>query len=144
MSLLDDINAARARTVVYLDQDGAAGMYCWRCEGCSASKPFDGDYEIVTPFPHADGCRGRSLRETAPCRFCAGTGRVELAQCAEIVNGRPCKRRTRASEDPSYLAEFPEREHLRPYCGFHGNARVRAEWRAEYAVADRALASPDV
>lgn len=132
MSLTGDIKAARSRAVVYLDQDGAAGMYCWRCEGCSATRPFDGDYEITAPFPHAADCRGRVLRETAPCRFCAGTGRVERARCVVVVDGRPCKHPAR--NDPEYFELYPEREDERPYCSRHGNAWGRARYRAAEAL----------
>lgn len=65
------------------------------------------------------------MSETALCRFCQGTGRVEVARCAEIVNGRRCKNLAR--NDPAYFEAYPEREYTRPYCGMHGNLRIRGE-----------------
>lgn len=58
-----------------------------------------------------------------PCRACEGTGHIELARCAEIVHGRRCKNPVR--NDPHYFWEFPDREYVKPYCGMHGNARLR-------------------
>lgn len=69
------------------------------------------------------------MSETVPCRFCDGTGRIEIDRCAEIVNGRRCKQRAR--NDPSYFEQMPDREYSRPYCGMHGNQRIRAAIRQE-------------
>jgi hypothetical protein len=61
--------------------------------------------------------------DTVPCRFCAGSGRIPADACSEIVNGRPC--RGKVIPDPAYYDQFPERTHLRGYCGMHRNARLR-------------------
>lgn len=58
------------------------------------------------------------------CRFCEGTGRVSVERCAEIVHGRQCKNLVR--NDPTYYETLPDRAWVRPYCGKHGNQRLRA------------------
>lgn len=62
-----------------------------------------------------------------PCRFCEGTGRVAVDRCAEIVHGRRCKNLAR--NDPAYFEHYPERSWAKPYCGMHGNMRLR-DWIA--------------
>ena len=59
-----------------------------------------------------------------PCKFCEGTGLVDLDRCVGIVHGRQCKNSQR--NDPEFYALFPERAYVKPYCGMHGNMLLRA------------------
>jgi len=58
------------------------------------------------------------------CPYCDGTGRIQTEACAQIVNGRRCRKRV--LPDPVYYETYPERKAFAKYCGMHRNAYLRA------------------